>query len=171
MADNLPPDRNVGPVLIWVTATLDIIAVVLTSLRMWIRARHRIIGWDDWTMVVALLIANSRMIFQILQSAHGNGRHKDYLTDEQYTLSSKWGWYAQLGLFGGNAFVKISICLLILRIKNTPFLRRLLYSVIGGLIITNATFVIILLAQCSPVNTYWRPVSVVTIDMTARTVG
>ena len=109
--------------------------------------------------MVALLVATSRFIFQILQSAHGNGRHKVYLSDEAYTLSSKWGWYAQLGLFGGNAFVKISICLLILRIKNTPFLKRLMFGVIGGLVLTNITFVIILLAQCSPVNAYWRPVS------------
>lgn len=158
MADDMPPDRNIGPILIWVTVTLDIIAIVLTSLRMWIRARHRIIGWDDWTMVTALVIANTRMIFQILQSSHGNGRHKIYLDPEEYTLSSKWGWYAQLGLFGGNCFVKISICLLILRIKNTRFLTRLLYGVIGGLILTNLTFVIILLAECSPVNAYWRPV-------------
>lgn len=159
MADNMPPDDDIGPILVWLTVSLDIIAVALTGARMWIRWRHRIIGWDDWTMVTALVIANTRMIFQILQSAHGNGRHKIYLSDEEYTLSSKWGWYAQLGLFGGNAFVKISICLLILRIKDTTFMKRLMYSVIGGLILTNATFIIILLAQCSPVNAYWRPVS------------
>ncbi|KAK3725880.1 hypothetical protein LTR37_000028 [Vermiconidia calcicola] len=156
MAD-LPPDENNGPILIWVTAVLDLIAVLLTALRFWIRGKHRIIGWDDWTMVLAVLCANSRMIFQILQSYHGNGRHKVYLDPEEYILSSKWGWYAQLGLFGGNAFVKISICLLILRIKNTKFLKWLLYCVIVGLALVNGTFVIILLAECSPVNAYWRP--------------
>lgn len=161
MVDNLPPDDNIGPILIWLTASLDIIAIVLTSLRMWIRWRHRILGWDDWTMVAAVVIANTRMIFQAIQGVYGNGRHKVYLSSEQYTLSSKWGWYAQLGLFGGNAFVKISICLLILRIKNTPFLKRLMYGVIGGLVLTNLTFIIILLAQCSPVNAYWRPVSMI----------
>lgn len=151
-----PPDRNIGPVLIWLTASLEIVAVILTSLRIWIRYIYHKIGLDDWMILVALAIATSRMIFQILQSFHGNGRHADYLTQEQYTLSSKWGWYAQLGLFGGVCFCKISICLLILRIKETPVLKRLMWAVIAGLIITNGAFEIILLAECSPVNAYWR---------------
>ena len=156
MSTSSPPDHNIGPVLIWLTASLDIIAVLLTGLRMWIRYSFHRVGLDDWMIVVALAIANSRMIFQILQSFHGNGRHHIYLTDEQYALSAKWGWYAQLGLFGGVCFCKISICLLILRIKETKFLKRLLYSVIVGLLLTNGAFVIILLAECSPVNAYWR---------------
>jgi hypothetical protein len=154
----LPPDHNNGPTLTWVTATLDIIAAFFIALRLWIRYRHHKIGWDDWTILIAYLIANTRMIFQILQSFHGNGRHKVYLTDEQYIQCVKWGWYAQLGLFGGNCFCKMSICLLILRIKETKFLKRLLGSVIFGLVLTNATFDIILLAECSPVKAYWRPV-------------
>lgn len=156
MSNALPPDRNIGPILVWLTASLDIVAVLLTALRMWIRYAYHKIGWDDWMIVVALACANSRMIFQILQSFHGNGRHHIYLSDEDYALSAKWGWYAQLGLFGGVGFCKISICLLILRIKETKFLKRLLYSVIVGLVLTNGTFVIILLAECSPVSAYWR---------------
>lgn len=151
-----PPDNNIGPVLIWLTASLEIVAVLLTSLRIWIRYSYNRIGWDDWMIVLALAIASTRMIFQILQSFHGNGRHAEYLTDEQYTLSAKWGWYAQLGLFGGVCFCKISICLLILRIKETKILKRIMWGVIAGLIVTNGAFEIILLAECSPVNAYWR---------------
>ncbi len=137
-----------------------------TNLWTWLSSRSQpfplnqtFLGGDDWTIFISLSIANARMVFQILQSFHGNGRHKVYLTYEQYTISAKWGWYAQLALFGGNCFCKISICLLILRIKETRFLKRLLWSVIAGLVITNGTFEIMLLAECSPVNAYWRPVS------------
>lgn len=40
----LPPDRNIGPVLIWLTAVLDVVAVSLTGLRLWIRRKHRNLG-------------------------------------------------------------------------------------------------------------------------------
>ena len=155
--NDYPPDRDVGPILVWVTVALSIVAILLVSLRIWVRWTILKLASDDWTMVVALLIANSRMIFQILQLTEGNGRHRVYLTEEQYIRSNKWGWYAQLGLFGGMCFCKISICLLILRIKSDKFLRRLMTGVIGGLILTNGTFVIILLAECQPLYAYWRP--------------
>ena len=154
---DLPPDRNIGPVLVWVTVVLSIIAITLTVSRIWVRAKLRKLGWDDWTMLVALLIANSRMIFQILQLTEGNGRHRVYLSDEQYIRSNKWGWYAQLGLFGGMCFVKISICLLILRIKSDKFLKWFLGGVMVGLVVVNGAFVIILLAECRPMYAYWRP--------------
>jgi hypothetical protein len=153
----LPPDKNIGPVLVWLTLSLALVAWGLTGLRLLVRWRSRNLGWDDYTMILANLAANSRMIFQFLQLRHGNGRHRVYLDPEQYVLSSKWGWYAQMGLFGGMCFVKISICLLILRLKNNKFLRWLLGVCITGLVITNSAFIIILLAECRPINAYWRP--------------
>jgi hypothetical protein len=152
----LPPDRNVAPILLGVTIPLDVIAVTLTALRLWVRYAGNILGWDDYTIAISVTLANIRMAMQILQQENGNGRHRWYITPEAYKQNNKWGWYAQMFLFSGICVCKISICLLILRIKNEKTLRRILICVMTGLVILNFGYIIILVAECSPVQTYWR---------------
>ena len=63
----------------------------------------------------------------------------------------------QIFLFLNIGLLKCSICILILRIKDTPVLNWCLYIMMGGLILTNMLCVIVLLAECSPVQKYWLP--------------
>lgn len=63
----------------------------------------------------------------------------------------------QIFLFLNIGLLKCSICILILRIKDTPLLNWCLYGMMAGLILTNLECVIVLLAECSPVEKYWLP--------------
>lgn len=151
----LPPDENVGPVLLTLTAILTAIAVSSTGLRLWVRHARYSLGSDDYTMAAATVLAIARMAIQIVQVQNGNGRHRWYITNDQYMFINELGWVAQILLFADNALLKISICLLILRIKSTKWLKWLLYTVMAGLAVTNALCIIVLLAECDPVKTYW----------------
>jgi Fungal rhodopsin domain len=155
MMNNLPPQADVGPILMWVSGVLMIFILVTTSLRMFVRIRNRIVGWDDATILVAVALAITRFGFQIEQSKHGNGKHRIYLTPHNYTTINKYGWYAQLLLFSAVAFLKVSICLLILRIKDTRALRVVVCTVMAGVLLTNFGCVVILLAECKPAG-FWR---------------
>lgn len=151
----LPPDENVGPILMGITGVLTAMIVSTTSVRIYVRARQHMLGWDDWTILITTLMAVTRMAVQAVQCAHGNGRHQEYLAKEDVQFSNMMGWYAQLLLFASVCLLKVSILLLILRIKDSRRLRIFLYIVMGGLAITNFGCILILLAECSPVSAYW----------------
>jgi hypothetical protein len=153
-----PPDDDVGPVLMWISGVLAFFVITTTFLRLYVRVFNRIFGWDDGTILIACLTAVVRLAFLIKQSQHGNGRHRVYIKENDYMMINMYGWYAQIFLFTSVAFLKVSICLLLLRIKDTKPLRILLYIVMGGVIITNFGVVFILLAECRPAG-FWRGAS------------
>ena len=130
--------------------------MLLTTLtRLYVRAHNRVLGWDDHTIVLTAALALARFGCQVQQVRHGDGRHRMYLDPADYRISNMYGWYAQLFLFLGVCLLKISICLLLLRIKNDRKLRRLIYGVMGGLVFTNGIVILILLAECRPIEGYW----------------
>ncbi|KAH9876617.1 hypothetical protein J1614_003749 [Plenodomus biglobosus] len=153
----LPPDESVGHVLLTLTCILTAFTIVTTCLRVWARYGRRALGWDDYAIIVCCILATIRTSIQILSVAHGNGRHRWYLTQKQYQYVNFLTWLTQLFLFTNIALLKCSICMLILRIKNERVLRYCLYTMMAGLILTNLWPIIILLAECNPVKKYWKP--------------
>ncbi|KAJ0303801.1 hypothetical protein COL516b_006240 [Colletotrichum fioriniae] len=139
---------------------LTIFLIITTGLRLWVRAANRKLGWDDLTIALAGATAIIRFAFVVLQWKHGNGRHRVYLSDHDYMMINMYGWWGQMLLFISVAFLKVSICLLILRIKDTKVLKGLLHVIMAGVLITNFGVVIILIAECQPVG-FWRGKSAV----------
>jgi len=68
----------------------------------------------------------------------------------------KWTWANEILIFVTVCLIKVSICLFILRFKRTGWLKWFLYVMMAGLIITNASCIVVLLAQCRPLNAYWN---------------
>lgn len=156
MAD-LPPDESVGPALLTVSCILLGFVITTTLLRLYTRWSLLILGWDDYTIGLTAVLAVVRVVIQIKQVQHGNGRHRPYLTQDDYVYNNMLGWYAQILLFISTALLKTSIILLILRIiQDSRKLRIFLIAIIGGLVVTNLACVIILLAECAPVEAYWK---------------
>ncbi|KAI8931653.1 hypothetical protein NX059_011302 [Plenodomus lindquistii] len=155
--DPLPPDYSVGSVLLILTCILTGFTIITTVLRIWARYGRRALGWDDLAIAVCCVLATIRTAIQILSVAHGNGRHRWYISQEDYQYVNFLTWLTQIFLFTNIALLKCSICMLILRIKNEKVLRRFLYGMMVGLVLTNLWPIIILLAECNPVKKYWRP--------------
>lgn len=153
--DPLPPDRNVGPVLVAVSTVLVFFVVLTGGLRLWVRFRYRCLSWDDYLMALVLPIAIIRLAIQGVQLEYGNGRHRWYISEEDYEINNMLGWYTQHTLFIGMCLLKCSIMYLLLRIKSTKPLRWGLGVAMVGLVITNLACVIILLAECRPISAYW----------------
>lgn len=153
--DPLPPDVNIGPILVGVSTALVFVALLAGGLRLWVRYAHQSLGWDDFLMMAVLPIMVARLIIQGVQLEYGNGRHRWYLEDHDYQTNNMLGWYTQHTLFAGMCLLKCSIMFLLLRIKNTRTLRWLLGAVMAGLVITNGGCMIILLSECRPISGYW----------------
>ena len=152
----LPPNENIGPRFLALTCVLTSFSIITTGLRLWVRRVAYQVGWDDYTIAVTTALAIARMALQVAQVQHGNGRHRWYITPEQYQDVNMYGWYAQVLLFITNALLKTSILLLILRIQNTKKMRYFIYAMLTGLWIVGIEPVLILLAECDPVATFWR---------------
>lgn len=142
--------------LLGTTTGLIFFVILTTSLRVYIRASNRALAWDDHLMVLASLFSVVRWAIQVVQVVkYGQGRHRIYVSEENYTTNNRLGWWAQLFLFVGLATVKISIMLLILRIKNTKALKWVLYTAMVGVVVSNLAVIVVILAECRPVG-YWR---------------
>ncbi|KAK1770194.1 hypothetical protein QBC33DRAFT_446602 [Phialemonium atrogriseum] len=150
------PNDDASPALLSINFILLAVVVVTTSLRLYTRFSLRALGWDDYTITATALVATTRVAIQAAQVQYGNGRHRQYISNEDYVTNNMLGWYAQLLLFVSMTLLKISIGLLLLRIRNTRVLRIFLCCLISGVIITNLTCIIVLLSECSPVSAYWK---------------
>lgn len=154
--DPLPPDGNSGPALLVISCILLVIILVTSSLRIFVRFKTGALGLDDYTIIVVTVLCVIRVGIQIAQVVeYGNGRHRWYISEEDYVDNNMMGWYAQVLLFATMCLLKVSICLLLLRIKDDQWAKVSMYIIMAGLFITNFGCIVILLAQCRPISVYW----------------
>ncbi|KAL7758482.1 hypothetical protein ACKLNR_010909 [Fusarium oxysporum f. sp. zingiberi] len=119
----LPPDQNVGPILLGISGTCLALVIITTSVRIWVRSALRSSGWDDYTIIIVTLLGIARFGVQVGQVSIGNGRHRWFIEPEDYVQNNKLGWVAQILLFASICLLKISILLLLLRIKDSRRVR------------------------------------------------
>jgi hypothetical protein len=120
--------------------------------------RSCLFGQDDYAITVCCILALVRTSLQIESVRHGNGRHRWYLSTVDYEYVNFLTWMTQIFLFTNIGLLKCSICLLILRIKNEKNLRYCLYAMMAGLVVTNLEPIIVLLAQCNPIEKSWKTI-------------
>lgn len=62
--NDLPPENDAGPILMWVSGVLMTFIIIITALRIFVRMKNRIVGWDDATILVAAALAAISLGFQ-----------------------------------------------------------------------------------------------------------
>lgn len=149
-------DQNRGKALVALITIFGFLSTTTFTLRIGIRSLKRQLGWDDFTISIAWIFLLIGMSFNGLEYHSGFGRHVYYLSKGQVESVLKWSWLTQIFLFPTICLTKISIALFILRIKKTGWLKWSLYALIAGLVATTLPCLVILLAQCRPVQAYWN---------------
>jgi hypothetical protein len=155
MASPLPcaTDDNIGNVLLIPAAFFIAPSAITTALRLW--ARRKSPGLDDWTIIVAAVLTIVLNALSIVGVRHGKGRHVCALDDESISEIGRYSLINQIILFWALFFIKISVCLLVLRVKSTAMLRWT-SGIITALMITSTIVACAaLLAECKPVSAYW----------------
>jgi len=148
-------DDNAGPTLLTIAVVMMVLVIITTGLRLTVRAKRKALGSDDWCILAATLLSIGRIVCQIISVPHGNGRHRQFISTANYQYVNFLTWLTQLFLFPILCLLKVSVCLLVLRIKDTKTLRWGLWSLITLLILTTLLPEIVLLAECNPVSAYW----------------
>ena len=153
----LPPggDVNRGATLVVLCAVFGFISTTTTIIRVTVRGLSRQLSWDDFAISAATVFLITGEIFNGLSYGSGFGRHSVYLTPKQVQAILKWSFVTQIFLYLVNSLTKVSICLYILRIKKTGWLKWSMYALMAGLFITAATCLIVLFAQCRPIYRNW----------------
>ncbi|KAL8671559.1 MAG: hypothetical protein Q9168_003944 [Polycauliona sp. 1 TL-2023] len=150
-------DFNRGTQFITVAVVFGGLSTLTTAIRITVRIIKRQFGYDDFAITLATGLLLIQILFNGLEYHEGAGRHAFYLTERQQQRSLMWNYVTQYLIFLIIGITKIGICLFILRIKNTGWLRWCLYALMGGVVVTTLPCIIILSAQCRPLWALWMP--------------
>ena len=148
-------DVNRGTAFITICAVFGFFSTTTTVIRILVRTLNQQLGGEDLAITFASLLVLIEAVFDGLQYRSGYGRHIFYLSAPQVASTLKWTYMTELFIFPILCLAKMSVCLFVLRIKNTRWLRWCLYSLMAGLIVTTLAGLIILFAECRPIRAYW----------------
>ena len=149
-------DVDRGTVFIVLVAIFGFVSIATTGMRLTWRTLNRQLGLDDFFIGLASALLVAQMVFNGLEYRSGFGRHIHYLSESQSLAALKWNYMSQFFLFVVVCMTKVSICLFVLRIKNSGWLKWCLYSLMAGLGVTTLLCEIILFAQCRPIHAFWN---------------
>ncbi|KAG8167217.1 hypothetical protein KVR01_002906 [Diaporthe batatas] len=162
--DELSPpdiDRRTSYIAAWtIQCAIGIIAV---ALRFWARSMLKTrwkYGWDDWVMLLTLLIYLGGTILVILIGVNGGTRHLAYIQPASHAVFVfKLHQITQSFGIMASGTGKISVAFLIMRfLPNTgKWRQRFLWVLIVITFVQSVTTSIFNFTQCDPVAALWDP--------------
>ena len=104
------------------------------------------------------MINSVGMGYYVAMVFYGLGRHKYYLSYYDYKEFLKYDYLDWIQTFVTLAISKISICLFLLRLSRFNKLKRVLWFLIGFLIISHLPLIVLYVVQCDPISRGWNTV-------------
>ncbi|KAI1379008.1 hypothetical protein F4677DRAFT_465274 [Hypoxylon crocopeplum] len=141
---------------------LGITAAISVILRTWVRICNGAIGTDDYSMMIALVLFIVCCIFASLSCLSGLGA-KDVdiqSIDPSGDLSRnalKWYFFFQATYLLCFPFIKISVCVALLRITNAKRYVIPLWSIIVVSVFMSLLGFVAVMVQCKPIGANWNP--------------
>ncbi|KAK3693354.1 hypothetical protein B0T22DRAFT_496179 [Podospora appendiculata] len=155
---NLPHDsRQVN--IIAASVICWVIAAVFVALRFYTRGVIiRVIGWTDWSILLALIFAGATSAGLIEQAIHGSGKHVWDLDPTDVSSAIAWGraaWYGVLFYAVTLCFSKVSILLLYIYLFTFKWARLAGQILLGIVLVSHAYMVATTFTACIPLQSYW----------------
>ena len=111
--------NNPGTIFVVINSIFTTFSLLTTALRFGIKAHRRQLKIEDWTILVAALLLVCQLALLAIAYHAGYGSHMIVLELDEIQQVLKSVYIAEFLLFLVLLFTKVSICLLVLRIKNT----------------------------------------------------
>ena len=151
-------DQNKGPsieAVIWIFTSIALLTAVF---RIFGRLRlTRNIGWDDFWIVIAMLLNLIYAAFVEHAVKLGNGRHPYYLGPEQTMRAIHWNTIAFPPGVMSFAIPKLSVTILLAKVLNpTKKQVYIMYSLSLATIVGSILAAIFLFHQCNPPEGVWN---------------
>jgi hypothetical protein len=109
-------ESNVASIL-GITGAFAFAALVVVALRLYVRTcMLRFVGFDDWAMILAALMAVGTFICLCGESSYGMGRHREWQQPWMFEPYFRWLFAHGLMVMLGVVLVKISIAFFLMRI-------------------------------------------------------
>ncbi|KAL8962232.1 MAG: hypothetical protein Q9193_001338 [Seirophora villosa] len=149
-------DNNLGPLLHGIDYAIFALSTIVVVLRLFTRAWvTRNFGWDDAMMLLTQAITAVGKGFITVEIIYGLGQHRSALSADAYTKFLKYYYLDTAQFFIALATCKISICLFLLRFSQFDKLKRILWALIGFLLISHLVLFLLVVLQCSPIHKVW----------------
>ncbi|KAJ8123866.1 hypothetical protein ONZ43_g281 [Nemania bipapillata] len=154
-----PGDPGRGPAIIGVTWTLTTLASAFVAARMYIRSRPPSrVGWDDWTIVLALIIQLLHQALVTIAYHYGAGMHDEDLSPPQLIQVFMWFWISTTPAIIVSVVARISAALLLLRIfRSVTWFKWFIIIFTTLQTILGAVSIIAIYTQAEPIQALWDP--------------
>lgn len=124
-------ESNVASIL-GITGAFAFAALVVVALRLYVRTcMLRFVGLDDWTIILAALMAAATFICLCGESSYGMGRHREWQQPWMFEPYFRWLFPHSLTVMLGVVLVKISIAFFLMRIMIGKSWKIFLWSSVG----------------------------------------
>ncbi|KAF1975781.1 hypothetical protein BU23DRAFT_597523 [Bimuria novae-zelandiae CBS 107.79] len=151
----LPPDENNGHTILGLVWSSTGLAVVAVAFRFYDRTFLRSgVGWDDWTILCAIIIAVFGAACNTIMVQNNFGRHIEYMSEENISESLKYVVYAVIQTYIAIYLVKLSVCFFVLRImsKTHDYIRWVVYVLMAIPTVVTVVGVTLTCVQCTPIE-------------------
>ncbi|OAL01627.1 hypothetical protein IQ06DRAFT_272352 [Phaeosphaeriaceae sp. SRC1lsM3a] len=134
-----------------------IIAFISVCLRWFTRFKYKAIGWEDHSILLAMIFSIATGVCQVLQANAGNGKHAMFVPfPVNVELVLKYLFWSIITYNLALTFTKVSIILQYQRIFTTREMRIPLYIAMFICVAWGVTTFFTSIFSCVPVNAYWR---------------
>jgi hypothetical protein len=124
-------ESNVASILS-ITGAFTFAALVVVALRIYVRTSMlRFVGLDDWSMVLAALMAVGTFICFCGESSYGMGRHRQWQQPWMFEPYFRWLFAHGVIVMLGLVLVKISVAFFLMRIMVQKSWKIFLWCSIG----------------------------------------
>ncbi|EDU49410.1 conserved hypothetical protein [Pyrenophora tritici-repentis Pt-1C-BFP] len=161
------PNVNQPETILGVTLAFLAIAVITLSLRIWIRIRDRLWGWDDFFVILAGIASFVGDILVCMMPEDGLGLHLWTLDPAHLIAYFKHIYSTNSAYAASTALIKLSILFQYLRLfteaapsgSSTQYrlARRLTWGLIAICAVWGCTFFLLALFPCRPIEKNWNP--------------
>jgi hypothetical protein len=155
----VPEDIDRGTSFIAIFVVQCSLSIIIVALRCWARLSIHGIGWDDFFMLLTLLLFIPLTVFAVMLAVGGGTRHMMFLSEEEMLRAARLIYIAQPFGIMSVAFGKISAGFLIMRILGNThkWMRVSIWVMILITAISNVISAITTFTQCDPPEALWNP--------------
>ncbi|KAF3043681.1 hypothetical protein E8E12_006435 [Didymella heteroderae] len=145
-----------GIALLYAAIILLVLTWVTVSMRVCVRVWRKVLGMDDYLMVVGLVLFSVTACLCIVACFYGSGQKSEVLEPLTISKGIKTFYVAEYFYAVGAATIKCSISVTLIRIAASQ--RRYnwsLYAIMGLTWIAAIVFVAGIASICTPIETLW----------------
>ncbi|RAL59006.1 hypothetical protein DID88_009035 [Monilinia fructigena] len=113
-------------------------------------------GWDDWLMVLSLVLYTIFISFVLAGLHYGTGRHMTDVKENDFLSALRYGYFSEWSYVLVITTIKISIALFYLRIIIPPWQRIVVKCTMWIVIFFGLAYFWLMVIQCWPIPFIWQ---------------